>query len=125
MCKFLERKGVIATKDSSPDSPDEGRVRAYEEHGLAGPDPSAPRICLSQTFKGKWNKEVVEILTSKFILAVKQGTYQSVQHTWPQMKEDKIQRRCQSKLYRTQRICRKPEKGPNSDKINQIGRAHV
>jgi hypothetical protein len=120
MRKFLESKGVLATKDCLPDGPDEVRVRAYEEHGVLGPDPSAPRVSLKQTFKGKWNKEVVEILTRRFILEVKQGTYQPVQHTWTQMKEDKVRKRCQSKLYRTQRICLKPKKGPESDKINRM-----
>ncbi|KAH9011499.1 hypothetical protein EDB85DRAFT_2159896 [Lactarius pseudohatsudake] len=86
-------------KDYFPDPPDEGIVKAYEEHGLLGPDPSAPRVCLKQTFKGKWNKEVVDILTTKFISAVKLGTYKPVQHTWPQMTEDN---------------------SPKSDKINRM-----
>jgi hypothetical protein len=120
MRKFLERNGVLATKDHVPDGPNEARVKAYEEHGVSGPDRSAPRVCLDQTFKGKWNKEVVEILTTKFILEVKQGTYQPVQHTWPQMKEDKVRKRCQSKLYRMQRLCLKPRKGLESDKINRM-----
>ncbi|KAH9033067.1 hypothetical protein EDB85DRAFT_1890353 [Lactarius pseudohatsudake] len=88
MRKFLESMGALAKKDYFPDPPDEGIVKAYEEHGLLGPDPSAPHVCLKQTFKGKWNKEVVDILTTKFISAVKLGTYKSVQHTWPQMTED-------------------------------------
>ncbi|KAH9174007.1 hypothetical protein EDB89DRAFT_1904954 [Lactarius sanguifluus] len=120
MRKFLESEGVLATKDYFPDDADEGRVKAYEEHGLLGPDPSAPRICLKQTFKGKWNKEVVEILATKFILAVKKGTYKAIQHTWPQMNEDKVRKRCQSKLYRTQHFCLNPKIGPKSDKINRM-----
>lgn len=120
MRKFLTSKGVLTTNDHTPDGPDEARVKAYEEHGVLGPDPSAPRVCLEQTFKGKWNKEVVDILTTNFILEVKQGTYQSVQHTWPQMKEDKVKKRCQSKLYRMQRICLKSKKGPESDKIGRM-----
>lgn len=120
MRKFLESKGALATKDYFPEDPDEGRVKAYEEHGLVGPDPRAPRICLNQTFRGKWNQEVVEILTTKFILAVKQGIYKPVQPTWPQMKEDNVRKKCQSKLYRTQRICLQPQKGPKSDKINRM-----
>ncbi|KAI9439155.1 WD40-repeat-containing domain protein [Lactarius indigo] len=120
MRKFLESGGVLATKDYIPDDPDEGRVKAYEEHGLLGPDPSAPRICLKQTFRGKWNKEVVEMLATNFILAVKKGTYKPVQHTWLQMNEDKVRKRCQSKLYRTQRICLNPKNGPESDKINRM-----
>ncbi len=118
MHKFLESEGVLATKDYFPDEPDEERVKAYEEHGLLGLDPSAPHICSKQTFRGKWNKEVVEILATKFIVAVKKGTYQPIQHTWPQMNEDKVRKRCQSKLYRTQRICLNPKTGPESDKVN-------
>ncbi|KAN0136800.1 hypothetical protein V8E53_005241 [Lactarius tabidus] len=45
---------------------------------------------LVDTFKGKWNKEVVDILTTKFILAVKQGVYKHIQPTWLQMKENSI-----------------------------------
>ncbi|KAH9016470.1 hypothetical protein EDB84DRAFT_1443103 [Lactarius hengduanensis] len=120
MRKFLESEGVLATKDYFPDDADEGRVKAYEEHGLLGPDPSAPRICLKQTFKGKWNKEVVEILATNFIFAVKKGTYKAIQHTWPQMNEDKVRKRCQSKLYRTQHLCLNPKNGPKSDKINRM-----
>ncbi|KAH9035457.1 hypothetical protein EDB83DRAFT_2318758 [Lactarius deliciosus] len=89
MCKFLESMGVLAKKNYFPDLPDKGIVKAYKEHGLLGPDPSTPCICLKQMFKGKWNKEVVDLLTTKFILAVKLGTYKPVQHTWPQMTEDK------------------------------------
>ncbi|KAH8994145.1 hypothetical protein EDB86DRAFT_2829962 [Lactarius hatsudake] len=90
MHKFLESEGVLVTKDYFPDDADEGRVKAYEEHGLLGPDPSTPRICLKQMFKGKWNKEVVEILVTNFILAVKKGTYKAIQHTWPQMNKDRV-----------------------------------
>ncbi|KAH9174090.1 hypothetical protein EDB89DRAFT_2068051 [Lactarius sanguifluus] len=99
MRKFLKSMGVLTKKGYFPNLPDEGIVKAYEEHSLLGPIPSAPCICLKQTFKGKWNKEVVDILTIKFISAVKQGMYKSVQHTWPQMTEDK---------------------SPESDKINQM-----
>lgn len=120
MRKFLESTGVLATKGYLPDSPEDGQVKAYEVHGLLGPDASAPRVCLKQTFKGKWNKEVVEVLAMKFILAVKEGIYEPVQHTWPQMNEDKVRKRCQSKLYRTQRICLKPKKNPDSDKVNRM-----
>ncbi|KAH9012576.1 hypothetical protein EDB85DRAFT_1900244 [Lactarius pseudohatsudake] len=120
MRKFLESMGTLAKKDYFPDPPDEGIVKAYEEHGLLGPDPSAPRVCLKQTFKGKWNKEVVDILTTKFISAVKLGTYKPVQHTWPQMTEDNVRKRCQSKLYRSQRTCSNPPKSPKSDKINRM-----
>jgi hypothetical protein len=58
-----------------------------------------------QTFKGTWNKEVVEILTAAFISAVKQGACRYVQDTWPQMVEGKVRKRCQRKLYHTQYIC--------------------
>jgi hypothetical protein len=63
---------------------------------------------------------VVDILTTKFILAVKQGVYKHIQPTWLQMKENSVRKRCQSKLYRMQHICLKPQKCPNSDKINQM-----
>ena len=118
MRKFLESKGVLPTFNYTPNDPDERQVRAYEEFGLPGPDPSAPRVSLQQTFKGKWNKEVVEILTTKFIAAVKLGTYSPVLHTWSQMEEDNVRKRCQNKLYRMQRACLKPDKGPKLDKIN-------
>ncbi|KAH8977147.1 hypothetical protein EDB86DRAFT_3093060 [Lactarius hatsudake] len=113
MRKFLESMGTLAKKDYFSDPPDEGIVKAYEEHGLLGPDPSAPRVCLKQTFKGKWNKEVVDILTTKFISAVKLGTYKSVQHTWPQMTEDnspeldkinRMHQRRQETYYRRRKI---------------------
>ena len=120
MRKFLESKGALVTKVYFPENPDEGRVKAYEEHGLVGPDLRAPCVCWNQTFKGRWNKEVVEMLTTNFILAVKQGVYKPVHQTWPQMKEEAIRKKCQSKLYRTQRICLKPRKGPESDKINRM-----
>ena len=120
MRKFLESKGALVTKVYFPENPDEGRVKAYEEHGLVGPDLRAPRVCWNQTFKGRWNKEVVEMLTTNFILAVKQGVYKPIHQTWPQMKEEAIRKKCQSKLYRTQRICLKPRKGPESDKINRM-----
>ncbi|KAI9439048.1 hypothetical protein H4582DRAFT_2056894 [Lactarius indigo] len=120
MHKFLESMGVLTTKDYSPGHPNQGIVKAYEEHGLLGLDPSIPHICLKQAFKGKWNKEVVDIPMRKFISAVKQGMYKPVQHTWPQMAEDKVRKKCQSKLYRSQRACLNPQKSPESDKINQM-----
>lgn len=120
MRKFLESEGVLPTSNYIPNDADEGRVRAYEEYGLSGPDFCAPRVYLKGTFKGKWNKEVVEILTTKFISAVKQGTYSPVLHTWSEMAEDNIRKRCQAKLYRMQHACVKPDKGPTSDKINRM-----
>jgi hypothetical protein len=120
MRKFLEKLGVLPTPNYTPNDPDNGQVKAYEEFGLMGLDSCAPRVCLKQTFKGKWNKEVVEILTSKFISAVKQGTYNPVLHTWPEMAEDNVRKRCQTKLYRMQRACLKVDKGPESDKINRM-----
>jgi hypothetical protein len=121
MRKFLESKGVLAKKDYFPDDPEARLVDAFEDHGIMGPDPNSPRVCLTQTFKGKWNKEVVEILTAAFILAVKQGQYKPVQHIWPQMGEDEVRKRCQHKLYRTQCICRRRGK-PVSDKLNRMYR---
>jgi hypothetical protein len=120
MCKFLEALGVLPTSNYTPDDPDNGQVKAYEEFGLMGPDSCAPCICLKQTFKGKWNKEVVEILMSKFISAVKQGIYNPVQHTWSEMAEDNVRKRCQTKLYRMQQACLKvDDKGPKWNKINR------
>ena len=78
MRKFLESKGVLAKKDYFPDEPEARLVDAFEDHGIMGPDPNSPRVCLTQTFKGKWNKEVVEILTAAFISAVKHGKYKPV-----------------------------------------------
>jgi len=122
MRKFLDSKGVLATNDYIPDAPEEQVVRAFEDHGIMGPDPNAPRVCLTQTFKKQWNKQVVEILTVAFISAVKQGEYKSVQHTWPQMTEDEVRMRCRRKLYRTQYTCRTHDQRPQatSDKINRM-----
>jgi hypothetical protein len=122
MRKFLESKGVLASKDYLPDEPEGRLVDAFEEYGIVGPSPIAPRVCLTQTFKGKWNKEVVEMLTIEFVSAVKQGTYKPVQHSWLQMAEEKVRQRCQRKLYRTQYICRTHGKRSraNSDKINRM-----
>jgi hypothetical protein len=116
MRKFLESEGVLPTKDYTPDEPGQVQLKTYEEVGLMGPDYSAPRVCLTQTFKEKWNKEVVEILTTKFISAVKQGTYKPVQHTWSEMDEDSVRKRCQTKLYRMQHT---RLKGAKADKINR------
>ncbi|KAF8256541.1 hypothetical protein EI94DRAFT_1711048, partial [Lactarius quietus] len=88
MRKFLESESVLPTKDYTPDEPGQVQLKTYEEVGLMGLYHSAPRVCLTQTFKEKWNKKVVEILMTKFISAVKQGTYKPVQHTWSEMEED-------------------------------------
>jgi len=119
MQKFLESKGVLAKKDYFPDEPEARLVNAFEDHGIMGPDPNSPHVCLTQTFKGKWNKEVVEILTVAFILVVKQGQYKPVQHIWPQIGEDKVRKRCQNKLYRMQYICQRRGK-PELDKLNRM-----
>ena len=122
MRKFLESKGTLASKEYLSDEPEKQLVDAFKQCGIIGLSPSAPCVCLTQTFKGKWNKEVMEILTAEFILAVKRGTYRPVQHTWLQMTEDKVRKRCQSKLYRTQYICRTHGKCPraDSDKVNRM-----
>src|SRR5216683_727928 len=88
MRKFLESKGVLAKTDYFPDEPEARLVNVFEDHGIMGPDPNSPHVCLTWTFKGKWNKEVVEILTAAFILAVKEGRYKPVQYIWPQMEQD-------------------------------------
>jgi len=122
MWKFLNSKGVLVTNDYISDVPEEQVIHAFEDHGIMGPDPNAPHVCLMQTFKKQWNKQVVEILTVAFILAVKQGEYKSVQHTWPQMTEDKVRMRCWRKLYRMQYICWTHDQQPQatSDKINRM-----
>ena len=122
MRKFLETKGVLVTKGHFPNEPEQRLVDAFEEHGVAGPDPNSPRVCLTQTFKGKWNKEVVELLTTGFITAVENGTYQPVQMTWPQMTQGNVRKRCQNKLYRVQYLCRTREERPraDSDKVNRM-----
>ena len=119
MQKFLESKGVLVKKDYFPDEPKARLVNVFEDHGIMGPDPNSPRVCLMQTFKGKWNKEVVEILTAAFILAVKEGRYKPVQHIWPQMGEDKVRKKCWHKLYRMQYICWGRGK-PKSNKLNRM-----
>ena len=122
MRHFLKSKGVLARKGYLPDEPDKRLVKAFEENGEVGPDPKAPRVCLMQTFKGKWNKEVVEVLTAEFISAVNKGRYKHVQHSCPLMTEDEVRKRCRVKLYRTQRMCllqRKPHRA-DEDKMNRI-----
>ena len=122
MRKFLEKKGVLACKDYFPDEPKEQHVKIFRDHGAIGPDPNVPHVSLRQTFNGKWNKEIVDILTAAFISAVKQGTYKPVQHTWPQMKEARVRKKCQSKLYCTQCICWTCREHPHLelDKVNQM-----
>jgi hypothetical protein len=122
MRKFLERKGGLARKNYFPDEPGEQLVKAFEDHGVIGPDPNAPRVSLRQTFNGKWNKQVVEMLTAAFVSAVKQGTYKPVQPVWPQMRDDRVRKRCQSKLYRTQYICRirRERSHLESDKVDRM-----
>ena len=122
MHKFLDSKGVLVNQDHFPGVPEDRLVDAFKNHGIRGLDPNAPHICLTRTFRGKWNKEVVEILTVGFISEVKEGTYQSVRHTWPQMTEDEVRKQCQNKLYRTQYICRTCRmcSHSESDKINRM-----
>ena len=81
MRDFLDLKGVRATKDYYPNPPDEELVKAFEEHGLIGPNPNTPCVCLTQDFGGKWNKAVLEMLTIAFISAVDQGKYKSIVRT--------------------------------------------
>ncbi|KAH9008380.1 hypothetical protein EDB84DRAFT_1446971 [Lactarius hengduanensis] len=68
----------------------------------------APSHCLKQTFKGKWNKGGRDT-GDKFHLAVKKGTYKAIQHTWPQMNEDK-----------NATLVLEPQKWSKSDKINRM-----
>jgi hypothetical protein len=122
MRKFLESKGAVVKRDYVPNVPEDRVVDAFESHSIGGPDSNAPRISPMRTFRGKWNKEVVEMLTAGFILEVKQGTYQCIQVTWPQMTEDKVRKRCQNKLYRTGYICRTRgmHSRSESDKVNRM-----
>lgn len=120
MRDFLDLKGVRASNNYYPDPPDKELVKAFEEHGLIGPSPDAPRVCLTQDFGGKWNKAVLEILTTAFISAVKQGKYKSVVPTWPQMQMEEVRKRCKIKLYSTQYKCIKRPKGPAFDKLNRM-----
>jgi hypothetical protein len=122
MRQFLESKGILVMKDYFPEAPDANHVKAFEDHNMMGPDPDAPRVCLKQTFKEKWNKEVVDLLTAAFILAVQEGKYRHVQQTWPQLSEENVRVRCQKKLYRTQYICRTRNVRPRaeSDKVNRM-----
>jgi len=117
MWKFLESKGVLVEKSYFSDEPEARLVDAFEDHGISGPDPNSPCVCLTQTFKGKWNKEVVELLTTGFITAIEKGMYQPVKIDWPQMMQDDVRKRCQAKLYRTQYLCQK-RAWAESDKVN-------
>jgi hypothetical protein len=119
MRNFLENKGALVTKGYFPSEPERRLVDTFEEHGVSGPDPNFPRISLTQTFKGKWNTEVVELLTTSFITAVENGTYQPVEITWSQMTRDNVRKRCHTKLYRTQYLCRKRPQ-VESDKVNRM-----
>jgi len=122
MRKFLESKGALVKQDYIPNAPKVQLVNAFENHGIGGPDPNTPCISPMQTFRGKWNKEVVEILMVGFILEVKKGMYKSVQDTWPQMAEDQVRKRCQKKLYCTGYSCRTCRMRPRSesDKVNRM-----
>lgn len=120
MRDFLDRKGVRATNGYYPEPPDGELVEAYETHGLIGPNRDAPRVCLTQSLGGKWNKAVLEILTTAFIYDVKQGTYRPVEHTWSPMQEKMVRKRCKAKLYLTQRNCIKRPTGPEFDKLNRM-----
>lgn len=118
MRDFLDQKGVCPSKNNFPEPPEEDRVRAYEL-GLIGSDPDVPRVCLTQTLGGKWNSAVLEILTTGFISAVKDGKHRPVEHTWPQMQEEVVRKRCQRKLYLIQRKCI-TRRGPAFDKLNRM-----
>lgn len=120
MRDFLDQKGVRSVGDYFPEPPEEQLVTAYEEHGLIGPNPDAPRVCLTQNLGGKWNKAVLEILTTAFISAVKQGKHRPVEHTWPQMQHEEVRKRCRTKLYSTQRKCITRPRGPVTDKLNRM-----
>ena len=122
MRKFLKSKGVLVKGDYFPIAPEDRLVDAFKSHGIGGPDLNAPRVCVTRSFRGKWNKEVVEILMVGFILEVKVGTYEHIQHTWSQMTEDDVRKRCQKRLYRVHYMCRKRgmHSRSESDKINRM-----
>src|SRR5258708_37927976 len=117
---FLDEKGICAVKGYYPEPPQEHLVKAFEDHNLMGPDPNAPRVCLTENLGGKWNMAVLEMLTTAFISAVKQGKYKPIEHTWPQMQEEEVRKRCETKLYLTQHTCITCLKGPVSDKLNRM-----
>jgi hypothetical protein len=117
---FLDQKGVRALKGYYPEPPNEESVRAYEEYDLIGPNLDAPRVCLTQNLGGKWNTAVLEILTTAFISAVKQGKCKPVEHTWSQMQQEAVRKRCKTKLYSTQRKCITRPMGAASDKLNRM-----
>ena len=79
MRNFLKGKGVLVVQDYLPSEPDRDVVKAYEEHGILGPDIATPRICLHQMFGQKWNKRLVEMLSAAFISMVNLGIYPTVQ----------------------------------------------
>ena len=122
MRKFLESKGVLVKGSYFPAAPEDRLVDAFEDHGIGGPDPNAPRVCVTRSFRGKWNKEVAEILTVGFIAEVQMGTYERVKHTWSQMTEDNVRKRCLKRLYRVQYMCRKrgTRSRSESDKMNRM-----
>jgi hypothetical protein len=120
MRKFLDQHGVSASADYDPQPPEEQHVRAYEDHGLMQPNMDAPRICLTQNLGGKWNKALIEMLTTEFISAVKEGKHKPVEHTWPQMQEGSVRKRLKTKLYLTQRKCITRPKNPASDKLSRM-----
>ena len=120
MRDFLDQKGVRAKRNYYPDPPDEQHVRAYEELGLVGPPMDAPRVCLTQTLGGKWNKAVLEILTTTFISAVEQGKHKPVDPTWPSMEQKAVRKRCKTKLYDTQHKCITRPKSLAFDKVSRM-----
>ena len=120
MRSFLYQKGVRAVDKYYPEPPGENDVREYENYNGTGPNPDAPRLCLTQTFGGKWNKAVLEMLTTGFILAVKTGKHKPIEHSWPQMQEEEVRKRLKDKLYATQRKCNNCPKSPESDRLNRM-----
>lgn len=120
MRNFLDQKGVRVVDNYYPEPPGENDVRGFENHNGTGPNPDAPRLCLTQTFGGKWNKAVLEMLTTGFILAVKTGKHKPVEHSWPQLQQEEVRKRLKTKLYDTQSKCKNRPKGPESDRLNRM-----
>lgn len=119
MRDFLDQRGVRAANGYFPEPPEDRLVTAYEEHDIMGPTSDAPCVCLTQNFAGKWNKAVLEILTTEFISAVEQGKHRPVEHTWPHMQQEVVQQRCKAKLYSNQRKCI-TRQDLKPDKINRM-----
>ena len=92
MQNFLDQKGVHVIDNYYPKPSGENDIRGFENHNGTGFNPDAFHLCLMQTFGGKWNKVVLEMLTTGFILAVKMGKHKHVKHSWLQLQQEEVQK---------------------------------